>query len=80
VILTLAVTAGGTAERDRFTHMVAGALKISEEEAKTRIGEMVIAQHLQITSEGSAVTVAGAATATQPDPHRRRRNHRPAMG
>ena len=29
VILTLAVTSGGTADRDRFTGMVAEALKIS---------------------------------------------------
>jgi hypothetical protein len=37
VILTLAVTSGGTAERDQFTRMVAGALKISEAEARARV-------------------------------------------
>lgn len=61
VILTLAVTAGGTAERDRLTRMAGDALKISQEEAKTCIGDMVTAQHLQITGNGSAVKVTAAA-------------------
>jgi hypothetical protein len=61
VVLTLAVAAGGTAERDRLTHMVANMLKISEEDAETHIDILVAARHLQITSEGSAVTVTGAA-------------------
>jgi len=61
VMLTLAVTSGGTVERDQFTRQVAGALKISEAEAQARIDEMVAAQQLQPSSEGSAVTVTDAA-------------------
>jgi hypothetical protein len=61
VILTLAVTSGGTAERDQFTRMVAGALKISEAAARARVGDMAAAQLLQITGEVPAVTATGAA-------------------
>jgi hypothetical protein len=61
VILTLAVTDGGTADRDRFTGMVADTLKISEADAQALIADMVAAQRLQITGAGSAVTVTGAA-------------------
>jgi len=61
VILTLAVTSGGTAGRDQFTRMVAGALKISETEARARVGDMAAAQLLQITGEVPAVTATGAA-------------------
>jgi hypothetical protein len=61
VILTMAVTAGGTAGCNRFTRMVAGALKISESEAEARIGDMVTAQHLEIASDSSAVTATAAA-------------------
>ena len=61
VILTLAVTGGGAADRDRFTSMVADALKISEAEAKARVADMVTAQQLSITGQGSAVTVTGTA-------------------
>ena len=61
VILTLAVTSGGPADRDQFTHMVAGALKISEADAQARIADMIAAQQLQITGAGQAVTVTGAA-------------------
>ena len=61
VILTLAVTDGGAADRDRFTGMVADALKISEAEAEARVADMVTAQQLNITGQGSAVTVTGAA-------------------
>jgi len=57
VILTLAVTSGGTAGREQFTRMVAGALKVSETEARARIGDMVTAQRLRIT--GEAVTATG---------------------
>ena len=49
VILTLAVTGGGAADRDRFTSMVADTLKISEAEAKARVADMVTAQQLTIT-------------------------------
>jgi len=61
VILTLAVTGGGAADRDRFTSMVADALKISEVEARARVADMVTAQQLSITDRGSAVTVTGTA-------------------
>jgi len=61
VILTLAVSNGGPADRDQFTHMVADALKISEADAQARIADMVAAQRLEITGEGSAVTVTGPA-------------------
>jgi len=61
VILTLAVTSGGTAGRERFTRMVADALKISETDARARIGYLVTAQQLQITGEAPAVTVTGPA-------------------
>ena len=61
VILTLAVTGGGPAERDQFTRTVAGALKISETEARALIGDLVTAQRLQITGEPPAVTVTGPA-------------------
>ena len=61
VILTLAVTSGGPADRDQFTHMVADALKISEADAQAHIADMVAAQWLHITGAGSAVTVTGAA-------------------
>ena len=61
VILTLAVTSSGPADRDQFTDLVAGALKISEADAQAHIADMVAAQRLQITGAGSAVTVTGAA-------------------
>jgi len=60
VILTLAATGGGPAERDQFTHTVAGALKISEADARARVSEMVAAQQLQLTGEAPAVTATGA--------------------
>jgi len=61
VILTLAVTSGGSADRDQFTRMVADALKISEADAQARIADMVTAQRLEITGAGSAVTVTAVA-------------------
>ena len=61
VILTLAVTGGGAAEPDAFTRRVADALKISETEARARVGDMVTTRQLQITGERPAVTATGAA-------------------
>jgi hypothetical protein len=61
VILTLAVTSGGTAGREQFTRMVADALKISETEARAHLGDLVTARHLQVTGEAPAVTVTGPA-------------------
>ena len=61
VILTLAVTSGGTAGHEAFTRTVADALKISETQARALIGDLVASQHLQITGEPPAVTATGAA-------------------
>ena len=61
VILTLAVTGGGAAEPDKFTRMVADALKISETEARAHIAGMVTARQLQVTGEVPAVTATRAA-------------------
>ena len=61
VILTLAFTSGAAVERKQFTRMVAGALKISETQARARVGDMVTTQQLQITGEAPAVTATGAA-------------------
>jgi len=61
VILTLAVTSGPAAGREAFTHLAAGALKISETQARALIGDLVAAQQLQITGEPPAVTVTGPA-------------------
>ena len=58
VILTLAVTSGGPADRDQFTDMVAGALKISEADAQARIADMIAAQqlHSQIRATVAGIT------------------------
>ena len=61
VILTLAVTGGGAADRDRFTSMVADALKISETEAKARVAEARKAEGLG----GEIERLQGDATAAQ---------------
>ena len=61
VILTLAVTSGAAVEREQFTRMVAGALKISETQARACVGDMVTTQQLQITGVAPAVTATGAA-------------------
>ena len=61
VILTLAIASSGTAERDKFTRMVADALKISETDARARVDDMVTAHRLRVTGEAPAVTATGAA-------------------
>lgn len=61
VILTLAVTSGGTAGHEAFTRMAADALKISETQAHGLIGDLLTAQQLQITGEPSAVTLTSPA-------------------
>ena len=58
VILTLAATSGEPAERDQFTRMVAGALKITDADAQARVDAMIAAQQLQITGDGVTVTDA----------------------
>jgi DNA-binding MarR family transcriptional regulator len=65
VVLTLAATdggatGGGATGRDRFTGMVAGALKISAADAQALVADMVTAERLQLTEAGSAVAVTGA--------------------
>jgi hypothetical protein len=57
VILTLTVTGGGTAVPDQLTRQVAGALKISEADARARIGELVAAG---IMARSEMITVADA--------------------
>jgi hypothetical protein len=59
VILTLAVTSGGTAGHEAFTRMVTDALKISETQAHALIGDLVTAGRLRITGEPPAVMVTG---------------------
>ena len=61
VILTLAVTSGGTVQRDQFTRQVAGALKISEADAQARIAELAAAGRFEVSGDASAVTVTEAA-------------------
>jgi len=61
VILTLAVTSGGTAGREQFARTAASALKISQTQARALIGELATAQHLLITGDPPAVTASGPA-------------------
>ncbi|HEX6520309.1 MAG TPA: hypothetical protein VF070_09905 [Streptosporangiaceae bacterium] len=61
VILTLAVTGGGTFERDPFARQVAGALKISEAQAQASIDDLIAAQRLRAHDEGSTLIVTDAA-------------------
>lgn len=57
VTLTVAVMSGESADRDAFASRIAGSLKISEDEARTRIDELVAAGLL---GEGSPVRVTDA--------------------
>lgn len=61
LILTLAVTSGGTLDRAQFTRQVSGALKIGEAEAAALIAAMLAAQQLEPASSGSALAVSAAA-------------------
>ena len=58
VILTLAATSGEPAERDQFTRMVAGALKITDADAQARVDAMIAAQqlHSQIRATIAGIT------------------------
>jgi DNA-binding MarR family transcriptional regulator len=61
VTLTVAVMSGGAVARDQLVSRVAGALKVSEAEARTRIDELVAVQLLgHPDGEGSPVTVTDA--------------------
>ncbi|MBV9450622.1 MAG: hypothetical protein JO345_32505 [Streptosporangiaceae bacterium] len=61
VILTLAVTGGGTFERDAFVREVAGALKISEAQAQASIDDLIVAQLLRAHGESATLIVTDAA-------------------
>src|SRR5215469_11240489 len=60
VILTLAVTGGGSFGRGEFARQVADALKISAAQADDQIGQMVASGHLARSGDGGTVTVAEA--------------------
>jgi DNA-binding MarR family transcriptional regulator len=59
VILTLVATGGGTADRDRLTHQVAGALKLRDADAQARIAELVANGMLRTAGGAISVTDAG---------------------
>lgn len=61
VALTLTAASDGTAGRDQLTGRVAGALKVSEAEARARVSELADAQLLQAPKgEGSPVLLTDA--------------------
>jgi hypothetical protein len=60
VILTLAVTGGGSFGRGEFARQVAGALKIGAAAAADQIGHLVATGHLGLSGDGGTVTVAQA--------------------
>jgi DNA-binding MarR family transcriptional regulator len=61
VTLTVAVMSGGSVPPDELASRVAGALKVSDGEAQTRIDELAVAQLLQRPpADGSPVTVTDA--------------------
>ena len=80
VILTLAVTDGGPAEPDKFTRMVADALKISETEARARVGDMVPASCCRSPGRPRRYGHRRRAPAARPDQRRDRPNHPAAVG
>jgi hypothetical protein len=61
VTLTLTVASGGTVDRDQLIGRVAGALKVGEADAQTRVTELAAAQLLEAPDgEGSPVKVTDA--------------------
>src|SRR4051794_35685308 len=50
ITLTLAVTAGGTLDRDQLNGRVAGGLKVTEAQAQARIAELIAANLLEATT------------------------------
>lgn len=59
VTLTVAVTSGGSVERRAFVDRIAGALKISEDEAQARIDELAARQLFELDDSTVTVTDAG---------------------
>lgn len=59
VTLTVAVTSGGSVERRPFVDRIAGALKISEDEAQARIDELAARQLFELDDSTVTVTDAG---------------------
>src|SRR3954464_14363429 len=47
ITLTLAVTEGGTLDRDQLAGRVAGGLKVTDEQAQARIAELIAANLLE---------------------------------
>ena len=61
VTLTLTVMSGGAVDRDELVRRVAGAVKVSADEAQARIGELAAAQLVDAADEeGSQVRVTDA--------------------
>jgi hypothetical protein len=61
VTVTLTVVSGGTLSRDELAGRVAGVLKVSEAEARARIGELAAAQLVQVPDgDGLPVKVTDA--------------------
>jgi hypothetical protein len=61
VTLTLTAASGGTARRDQLASRVAGALKVSEADARARITELAAAQLVDVPDgDGAQVKVTGA--------------------
>jgi hypothetical protein len=61
VTLTLTAASGGTARRDQLASRVAGALKVSEADARARIAELAAAHLVDVPDgDGAQVKVTGA--------------------
>jgi hypothetical protein len=61
VTLTIAVTSGGSVERDALVSRVAGSLKLSDVDARARVDELAAAQLLEAVGvDGSSVRVTDA--------------------
>jgi DNA-binding MarR family transcriptional regulator len=62
VTLTLTVASGGTVERDELISRVAGALKVTDAEAKVRVDELAAARLVDVPDDPASpvqVTDAG---------------------
>jgi len=59
VTLTVAVMSGGSIDRGALVSRIAGSLKISDDEAQARIGELTAAQLFEGDDSTVAVTDAG---------------------
>lgn len=58
--VTLTVASGGTVDRDQLVGQVAGALKISEDQAQAHIAELAAAELVQAPDGGSPVKLTDA--------------------